>query len=124
MSARTLVAALALCVLPGGRALDGAQPLILNVSPALARAPGYLRVSARIEPDVDNRMLLVTATSEDYSRSSEIPLNGARAPRLSVVDYPGLPSGVYEVRAVLIGAQGRRAGATRTVQFIPMTGEP
>lgn len=125
MSARAILVALSLSLLSGGATLNGAQPqpLILMVSPKVVAAPGYVRVSARIEPDAENRMLEVTATSDEYSRTSEIQLDGSSAPRVSVIDYANLPSGVYEVSAVLMGTRGRRAGMTRVVQVVPSPGQ-
>jgi hypothetical protein len=121
MSARAILMALSLCLLNGGTA-RGAEPLILTVSPRIAPAPGFVRVSARIEPDADNRTLEITASSDGYTRTSEIQLNGLRAPRLSIVEYPDLPSGVYQVSAVLVGTRGRRAGMSRYVQVMEMPG--
>jgi hypothetical protein len=99
------------------------QPLSVAVSPKIAPAPGYVRVSARIEPSDDNRALEITAVSEDFSRSSVIQLDGSRAPRVQVVDYANLPAGTYQVGATLIGQNGRRAEASRFVQVVPMAGQ-
>jgi hypothetical protein len=106
-----------------GQASEADQPLILGVSPNVAPAPGYVRVSARIEPSDQNRALEITAISEEFTRSSTIQLDGARAPRVEVIDYGNLPAGVYEVSAVLVGSGGRRATASRFVQIVPMAGQ-
>lgn len=113
-----------LIVLLGCVALaDGEHPLTLQVSPKVAPAPGWVRVSARIEPNDDNRQLEVTAASDEFERITAIQLNGRSAPRLSVVDYSNLPAGNYEITAVLVGSNGRRAAASRVVQIVPMPGQ-
>jgi hypothetical protein len=71
----------------------------------------------------DNRVLEISASSSEFTRSSEIQLDGIRAPRLSVIDYRGLPSGIYEVSAVLIGSQGKRTAVSRFVQILPTPGQ-
>jgi hypothetical protein len=124
MSARAILVAISLCLLNGRTTLTGAQPLVLTVAPKIAPEPGYVRVRVRIEPDADNRMLEVTALSDEYSRTSEIPLNGSSAPRLSIIDYPNLPSGTYEVHAVLLGSKGNRATMRSVVQIVGRRGNP
>lgn len=121
--AMRLAAATVVVLLGAGGIAGGEQPLNLQVSPKMAPAPGWVRVSARIEPNEDNRQLEVTATSDEFTRASAIPLNGSRAPRLSVIDYGNLPAGTYEVTAELVGQNGRRAIATRMVQIVPMPGQ-
>jgi hypothetical protein len=105
----TLVAVLALLALP---ALGG-ERLRIRVSPEMSFAPATLVVQAMIESDDDNRLLEVVAESSDFYRSSEIPLDGHRAPRLTVFELRSLPSGQYEVRAVLKGAGNQTRAVTR-----------
>src|SRR4051812_6364217 len=97
----TLLAALALLVaLP---ALGG-ERLRIRVSPATSFAPANIVVQAVIESDDENRSLEVVAEASDFYRSSEIVLDGRRAPRLNVFELRSLPSGDYDVRAVLKGS--------------------
>jgi len=56
-------------------------------------------------------MLNLLVDSPTYHRSSEIPLNGKNAQRVSNFELKGLPAGVYEVRAVLVGQSGPIANA-------------
>jgi hypothetical protein len=107
-------AVMSLLVAASAQSIAGDQPLTLRVTPQVTPAPGYVRVSARILPDDDNRSLEITATSDEFSRASAVQLDGARAPRTTVFDYPNLPAGTYEVAAVLVGTRGRRA-AERTL---------
>jgi hypothetical protein len=103
------VAILSLVALP---ALGGDR-IRIRVSPETAFAPATLVVQAMIESDGDNRSLEVVAESSDFYRSSEIPLDGNRAPRLTVFELRSLPSGQYEVRAVLKGAGNQTRAVTR-----------
>ena len=123
MSTSGILAIAAVCVFGAGHAATGEQPLTVSVSPLVAPAPGFVRVSARVAPSEENRVLEVSASSSEFGRSSEIQLDGIRAPRLSVVDYRDLPAGVYEISAVLIGSQGKRATVSRFVQILPTPGQ-
>ncbi len=123
MRVTTLVLTVAaLIAQAGGAPAVADQPLKIQVSPRVAPAPGWLRINARIEPSDDNRELEVAAVSDNYSRVSAIQLDGTQAPRVSVIDYSGLPAGAYEVTVVLIGTRGRRATASQIVEVIPMAG--
>jgi hypothetical protein len=110
------------CIIARGSDAHGSQALVLEVSPAVMQAPGYVVVRALIEPSDDNRWLDIVAESPDFSRRSVIELEGRSTPRLAVFEYPNLPPGVYEVRGLLIGTRGQRAGGSRFVKIIPTAG--
>jgi hypothetical protein len=78
----------------------------VRVSPAVAHAPARIIVRVSVEPDADNRALEVITESENFFRSSYRQLEGERSARTSVFEYHGLPAGDYEVRVVLIAADG------------------
>jgi len=80
--------------------------LSMKVSPAVAFAPANLTLRATVVPDSRNRMLQIIAESDDYYRSSDIQLDGERAPRTTLVHFKSLPGGVYQVSALLKGAGG------------------
>ena len=80
------------------------ERLAMRVSPAVAMAPADLTIRTTIESNASNRTLVIIAESEDFYRSSEIPLDGAKAPRTRSVAFRSLPGGIYSVRAVLKGA--------------------
>jgi hypothetical protein len=101
---------------------DGAEPLRLRVTPAASVAPGFVTVQASIEADPQNRLLQVVAASSDFYQSSQVEIDGAEAPRLSVFEFRNLPAGDYQVTAVLIGAQGPRATAFRLARVVPPGG--
>jgi hypothetical protein len=81
--------------------------LAMRVSPAYSYEPASLTIQLSIEPDAENRMVRVMAESAESYRSSDIQLEGDRAPRTNVISYRGLPAGDYEVRSVLFGAHGQ-----------------
>lgn len=83
--------------------LGADERLSMRVSPAVAFAPAYLTMRARIAPDERNRAVLIIAESADYYRSSEIQLDGERAPRTTLVQFGGVPGGEYQISAVLKG---------------------
>ena len=118
MAKRTVLAAACLSVAVGSTRPVGDQPLRLSVSPAVAIAPSWISVRAMIEADDDNRFLEIIAQSSEYTRSSTIELDGRRAPRVAVFDYPGLPSGRYEVSGWLVGTHGTRATASQFVRVV------
>ena len=112
-------------VLLGGVLLAIAVPagagekLAMRVSPAFSYAPATLIVQLSIEPDSDNRVVRVTAESADFYRSSDIALEGDRAPRTNVIQYRSLPAGDYQVRSVLFSADGQeRAVVSRAVTVL------
>ena len=100
---------LGICLLLAASALDGHEPLQMQVSPRITLEPGFLTVRVRVEAAADNRTLQVVAESADFYRSSEIPLDGVHAAPLAVFVFPNLPSGLYQVTGLLGGVKGRRA---------------
>ena len=100
-----LIAVVLLLALPAG----AGDKLSMKVSPAIAFAPANLVVRAYVTADSDNRSIEVIAESPDFYRSSQMQLDGDKAPHTNVFEFRSLPTGTYQVRAVLIGSQGQRA---------------
>lgn len=98
------------------------QRIAIRVSPVMAFAPAMLTVRTTIEPNDDNRSLSIEVDSDTYHRGSEITLDGKNAARLSVFDFRGVPSGLYEVRAVLFGPGGPIAKTIQLVRVEPSPG--
>jgi hypothetical protein len=111
-----------LCALVLTAHLTGGQRLAIRVSPAVALAPALVTVRTTIEPSDDNRMLSIVVDSPTYHRSSEIPLDGKNAQRQSVFELKGLPTGLYEVRAILTGPGGPIANSMQLVKIEPAAG--
>jgi hypothetical protein len=86
----------------------------LRVSPAVGFAPANLFVRATIDANPENRSLEIIAESVEFYRSSEVTLDGDRAPRVTLLQFKSVPSGRYEVRAVLRGVSGREIASTAT----------
>ena len=89
------------------------DPVSLKATPAVAFAPATLVVRATITADAHNRAIEVSADSGDFYRSSAIELEGEHAPRTNVFEFRSLPPGTYEVRARLIGDDGRQRALAR-----------
>lgn len=103
--------------------LGAGERMTLKVSPAVAFAPANLIVRATILADADNRAVEIVAESDDFYRSSEIQLEGERAARTNTFEFRSLPPGMYEVRANLLGADGRtRATIRQSVNVIESGG--
>lgn len=100
-----------------------AEPLSMKVSPAVSFAPANLMVRARIEADAGNRAVEVIAESADFYRSSQVQLEGDKAPLTTQFEFRSLPPGTYEVRALLIGVGGQqRAFARQQVNVVALGG--
>ena len=110
-----LVGAMMLAASP----LGAGERLVVKVSPAVSFSPASLIVRTTIEADAGNRSLQVSAESEDFYRSSEVPLDGDKAPRIDQLRFRDLPPGSYDVRVDLVGTDGRsRARAHQQVEVI------
>jgi hypothetical protein len=106
-----------LSVLP----VNGGEQLRMAVSPAQSFAPSNLHVRLRLEPNTQNRTLAVTADSGEFYRSSEVQLDGERAPRTMMIEFRGVPGGSYQVSSVILDQSGRtRATASQEVTVISL----
>jgi hypothetical protein len=118
MKKLVLAAAVCTCLSTAAGTVRGSQPLTLQVSPTMTAAPAFIRVRALVESHEDNRSLEIVAQSPQFFRSSTIDLDGRNAPPLTVIEYPNMPPGFYDVTAVLVGTNGQRATETRFVKVI------
>ncbi len=119
---RKLSLFLAVGLLVSVRTLDGVEPLRMQVSPAVSRAPAVLTVKVTIEASADNRFLQVVAESPDFYTSSQVPIDGRNTPPLNVVEFRNLPTGLYQVTSVLVGTRGPRGTASGLAQVIAPIG--
>jgi hypothetical protein len=98
------------------------EQMVLRVSPAVAFAPANLVVRTTIPANEQNRSVQIVAESDSFYRSSEIQLEGDRAPRTSQFEFRNLPPGTYEVRATVVGTRGEeRASVRRQVNVLAST---
>ena len=80
--------------------------LQLTVNPKFSHNPGSFRATALVEPDGENRWLMLSAESREYYRSSKVQLEGAEAARRHVMLFEGLPAGRYLIQARVERADG------------------
>jgi hypothetical protein len=102
--------------------VHGSQRLTIRVSPAVALAPAFLSIKTTIEPSDENRTLKIEVESAAYSRISEITLDGKNSQRVSVFEVKDVPSGLYEVRGILLGPSGPIADSVQLVKVEPAAG--
>lgn len=102
---------------------SGGERLSIRVSPALAFEPAILTIRTIIEPTEDARRLSVEVDSASFSTVSEIPLEGQSSPRVNVIRLKNVPSGVYEVRAVLMGPTRAIANTMQVVRIRSAAGD-
>jgi len=121
-TSRRIAALACICIGFAADGLRGAEPLRVQVSPPVSRAPAFLTVRVSIEAADDNRALQVVAESPTFYRSSEIPINGKSAAPLNVVEFRNVPSGLYSVTTTLIGAHGPRATLLKLAKVVPEIG--
>jgi hypothetical protein len=98
----------------GSTGLSAGDRVAMHVTPQVAFAPADLNVRAMIQTDASNRAIEIIADSSDFYRSSEIQLDGDRAPHTAMFVFRDLPRGLYEIRAVVKGSQGQELAVTRT----------
>ena len=72
------------------------------------------RTRALVEADKSNRSIEIIADSPQFYRSSEVQLDGEYAPRMTRFEFRSMPSGEYDVRAVLKGDRGQALAVTET----------
>jgi hypothetical protein len=119
---RLLLVAFFGALVPGAPTLHGTPRVAIHVSPVVAMEPALLTIRTTVEPSDENRKLNITIDSDAYTSSSDIPLEGRNAARLSVVEIRDVPSGLYEVRAVVSGSKGPIADSMQVVKIQPAVG--
>lgn len=100
------------------------EKLTVRVTPNVSSAPSTVTVRAYVQPNEDNRRLRVEADSGVFYRSSEVQLDGEKAPLLTEFQLKSLPSGDYTVMATLIDVRGEKTVARRTALVLSRRGEP
>jgi hypothetical protein len=101
------------------------ERLRIAVSPKFSHAPSQLHVRVRLERNADNRLLVITADSQDFYRRSDVQLDGDASPAAFDLDFPGLPGGTYEVRAALIDNTGKACAISNAqATVLSITSEP
>ena len=107
MKTRFTLAALTIIGMLTASGTTGAnEKLTLRVTPNVSSAPSTVIVKATVARNSENRWLHIEADSGEFFRSSEIQLDGDRAPVVSEFRLPNLPGGEYVVKAVLRDSMG------------------
>ena len=75
--------------------------------------PATVQLTIAVEPNAENRKLMVEAESAEMYRSSEISLNGAGAERIHMLEFKNLMAGDYVVSAQVFSSTGMKAMATQ-----------
>ena len=99
------------------------QQITVYVSPRLALEPTDLYIRVVTERNTDNRLLRVVTASEEFGCSSDRQIDGEDGPRVVMFECRRVPAGVYEIRAMLIGMNGRTRAQTRTEVTVFSKGE-
>ena len=102
--------------------INGTESLKMSVSPAQSLAPAYLRVRLTVEPNAVNRTVGVVAESDDYFRSSELPLQGEDGPRTILFEFRGVPSGDYQIRGLIGDARGHEVASVKQNVYVLASG--
>ncbi len=80
----------------------------LKVTPSVSPAPATLTITVHVEPNPAARALLVVLEGDgDYSRNSQIPMEGDKAPTTNRFEWRRVPSGDYLVTGYLLTTSDR-----------------
>ncbi len=75
--------------------------------------PATVRILVAVEPDAENRALLIEADGDQMYRSSELELTGANEKRLHSIEFRNLPAGTYTLRAEVRSSTEVRGSASQ-----------
>jgi hypothetical protein len=100
-------------------AAEATPQIEVSVSPTYGFEPVNLVVAVVTASHADNRILRVVAESEEFVSSSDRQLEGSGSPRVARFEFRAIPAGAYEIRATLIGPNGKvRAEADAAAMVI------
>ena len=95
-------------------AVSATEGVSIRVTPPKSFAPATVIIRASIEPNANNRAMVVVADSDSFYRSSVMQLEGDRGPKTTTLEFHGLPPGEYHVTASVIDANGQRTAVAGT----------
>lgn len=73
--------------------------VVLRLRGRFFSEPATIRITVAVEPDAQNRTLVVQADGDHLFRSSQVALDGENGQRVHTVEFKNLPAGYYIVRA-------------------------
>jgi hypothetical protein len=123
-SRMTIAAVTTLGLLVASGSGTASEKLSLRVTPNVSSAPSTVVVKATVARNADNRWLHIEAESGAFYRSSEIQLDGDKAPVVTEIRLNNLPGGEYTVLAVLRNSVGEETVVRRTALVMSRFGEP
>ena len=88
-------------ILGGPMHVDADEAISISVRPAVTGYRGTVRLRVIVARDDNNRSLRWEIDGPDYYRSSQRELHGAGAARIHEFLLRDLPSGEFEVRAIV-----------------------
>lgn len=100
------------------------EKLMLRVTPNVSSAPSTVVVKATVAKNADNRWLHIEAESGAFYRSSEVQLEGDKAPLITEIRLNNLPGGEYTVMAVLRDSSGQETVVRRTAVVLAQFERP
>jgi len=98
--------------------------LTLRVTPNVSAAPSTVVAQATVTRNAGNRSLHIEAESGTFYRSSEVQLDGDKAPLITEIRLNNLPGGEYTIKAVLRNNLGEQTIVRRTALVTSRLGEP
>jgi hypothetical protein len=119
----TLAAATTIGLLLGSGSTGASEKLMLRVTPNVSSAPSTVIVKATVTRNANNRWLRIEAESETFYRSSDVQLEGDKAPLVTEIRLDNLPGGAYTVSAVLRYNLGEETVVRRTALVMSRFGE-
>lgn len=121
---RLRTSGLLILLLVGATGISADEKLTLKVTPNVSSAPGTVVVRATVARNASNRVLHIEADSGSFFRSSQIQLDGDRAPLVTEIRLKNLPSGDYTVVALLQDDAGHQTRVRQTVVVLAPHGAP
>jgi hypothetical protein len=115
-----LLLVVAVCSLLPQMSVVAESPVTLVINRRVVPAGSDLPVIIRVPRDSDNRSLTIEAASEDYVRSSTMPLDGEFEAATHQYWFRHLPEGEYKVVARVTGTRGVRGVAALPVSVFGM----
>jgi hypothetical protein len=120
----TLAAVTTIGLLLASGSTGADEKLMLRVTPNVSSAPSTVVVKATVAKNADNRWLRIEADSGAFYRSSDVQLDGDKAPTVTEIRLNNLPGGEYTVIAVLRNNLGEETVVRRTALVLSRLGEP
>ena len=120
----TLAIATTIALISFTHTTGAAEKLSLRVSPNVSNAPSTVIVTAIVARDPVNRWLHIEAESGEFYRSSDVELDGDKAPLVTEIRLNSLPGGNYAVTAVLKNNLGQETVVKRSAIVLSRFSEP